>query len=533
ELSAFLRATDTAEFLSFGDKLFDSVNGCSIFNKSGKTLKTRVDLTRAENVHRQFWKDAIQIFDSMHYLDNDKIVVPLIASPAVYPVENSSSVLIPLEESTPSISDCSSSISYVVEEQPVSHSTPQTTILTKSITDFDLKEVLTSSAIGKALLNWYAIKGGFDSTRQGYLVEIIATYFFKQKHYELFPCEISEAYYLPPVKKRDSRDNKSGVAKGKLVDKFRNKLTFLREAGLLPSRGEHSDKENQISRIYPSKMKKRYENADPKTTASLIWLQNNKEPWQEVLFHWDNTFDYRRRRILSETNQLTLNEIFLKFSVLSEPLGLNLVSKDFDKIYADKSTLFYQNWEKNIFKLIKIRKQFVVSDTDKLLLELLDTGNLEKDYFHYLMVTLLASLLPCKARHLCANKKQWKPRTVDSREGLILRAELPGDVETVIQRKKEKLNKLDVPIQPYVIVERSGTTIRKVYVYINEQLFQVSTVLKAIDTCFQCYHVFNLRYQFESEHMWAFIQHSMYELRTKWDSTIPNILDIVNKVKRQ
>ncbi|KAJ8909691.1 hypothetical protein NQ315_011425 [Exocentrus adspersus] len=361
--------------------------------------------------------------------------------------------------------------------------------------------MLTSSAIGKALLNWYAIKGGFDSTRQGYLVEIIATYFLNKnithmsnsdyavlarKIQELFPCEISEAYYLPPVKKRDSRDNKSGVAKGKLVDKFRNKLTFLREAGLLPSRGEHSDKEKSDIQD----LSEQDENADPKTTASLIWLQNNKEPWQEVLFHWDNTFDYRKRRILSETNQLTLNEIFLKFSVLSEPLGLNLVSKDFDKIYADKSTLFYQNWEKNIFKLIKIRKQFVVSDTDKLLLELLDTGNLEK-------------------------------------------GELPGDVETVIQRKKEKLNKLDVPIQPYVIVEGSGTTIRKVYVYINKQLFQVPTVLKAIDTCFQCYHVFNLRYQFESEHMWAFIQHSMYELRTKWDPTIPNILDIVNKVKRQ
>uniref|UniRef100_A0A6P7H0Z6 Uncharacterized protein LOC114343098 n=1 Tax=Diabrotica virgifera virgifera TaxID=50390 RepID=A0A6P7H0Z6_DIAVI len=45
------------------------------------------------------------------------------------------------------------------------------------VQDFDLKTLLNNSAIGKALLNWYTIKGGFDSTRQGYLVEIISSHF--------------------------------------------------------------------------------------------------------------------------------------------------------------------------------------------------------------------------------------------------------------------------------------------------------------------------------------------------------------------
>lgn len=64
---------------------------------------------------------------------------------------------------------------------------------------------------------------------------------------ELFPSEIQETYYLQPVRKRDSRDNKAGIAKGKLVDKFRNRLTFLREAGLLPSR--ESIKEIGVSSV--------------------------------------------------------------------------------------------------------------------------------------------------------------------------------------------------------------------------------------------------------------------------------------------
>lgn len=38
---------------------------------------------------------------------------------------------------------------------------------------FDLKEFLDCSQVGKALLSWYEIKGGFDSTRQSYLVDLI------------------------------------------------------------------------------------------------------------------------------------------------------------------------------------------------------------------------------------------------------------------------------------------------------------------------------------------------------------------------
>lgn len=39
-----------------------------------------------------------------------------------------------------------------------------------------------------------------------------------------------ETYYVPPVKKMDSRSNKSEISKGKLADKWRNSLTFLRRA---------------------------------------------------------------------------------------------------------------------------------------------------------------------------------------------------------------------------------------------------------------------------------------------------------------
>lgn len=49
----------------------------------------------------------------------------------------------------------------------------------------------------------------------------------------LFPAECKEVYYCSPVKKKESKNLRSGIAKGKLVDKNRNMLAFLRKYQLI------------------------------------------------------------------------------------------------------------------------------------------------------------------------------------------------------------------------------------------------------------------------------------------------------------
>lgn len=84
---------------------------------------------------------------------------------------------------------------------------------------------------------------------------------------------------------------------------------------------------------------------------------------------------------------------------------------------------------------------------------------------------------------------------------------------------------------PFVIVEAPNyTEIKNIYVSFDTILYKVISVLKGIDVCFQLIHVLNLVYPFEAEHIWMFIQLAMYNLKTKFDN-IPNILDIVNKIK--
>lgn len=58
---------------------------------------------------------------------------------------------------------------------------------------------------------------------------------------EQFPGEWHQVYFTSPIKKRNSKDSKSGIARGKLIDKYRNRLTLLRQSGILSAK--YLDKE--------------------------------------------------------------------------------------------------------------------------------------------------------------------------------------------------------------------------------------------------------------------------------------------------
>lgn len=72
--------------------------------------------------------------------------------------------------------------------------------------------------------------------------------------------------------------------------------------------------------------------------------------------------------------------------------------------------------------------------------------------------------------------------------------------------------------------------IKDIHVSSDSFMYKAPSVLKAIDICFTLTHVLNLKYPYESEHVWLFIQRAMYDMKTRYDN-VPNIIDIVNKVQ--
>lgn len=62
-------AEDTADFLLFGDKLFDSVNGSTVLPPHSKTLRCAVTATSS---HITFWYEAIKVLQSMKFFSDNK-----------------------------------------------------------------------------------------------------------------------------------------------------------------------------------------------------------------------------------------------------------------------------------------------------------------------------------------------------------------------------------------------------------------------------------------------------------------------------
>ncbi|CAH1382058.1 unnamed protein product [Tenebrio molitor] len=66
-------AEETANFVLFVDRLFDSVNGSVIKPAGGKLLRCAV---KCDSPHREFWVEAIQVLKTIKYKKNDKKYVP-------------------------------------------------------------------------------------------------------------------------------------------------------------------------------------------------------------------------------------------------------------------------------------------------------------------------------------------------------------------------------------------------------------------------------------------------------------------------
>ncbi|KAI4470999.1 hypothetical protein MML48_1g04187 [Holotrichia oblita] len=66
-------ASDTADFLLFGDKIFDSVNGSRVKPLAGKTLRCAIT---AESEHIEFWNQATRVLDSITFDNKGNDFIP-------------------------------------------------------------------------------------------------------------------------------------------------------------------------------------------------------------------------------------------------------------------------------------------------------------------------------------------------------------------------------------------------------------------------------------------------------------------------
>lgn len=108
-------------------------------------------------------------------------------------------------------------------------------------------------------------------------IEILAT-----KIVDLFPNESIPTYYVGPIKIFVNGVMKSGIAKGKLIDKHKNALRELKKVGLF-KKSKESERSNKAVLT-----------SDKNSNDSYLWLYNNKEPFPDAVHHWNETYNLRQ-----------------------------------------------------------------------------------------------------------------------------------------------------------------------------------------------------------------------------------------------
>lgn len=109
--------------------------------------------------------------------------------------------------------------------------------------------------------------------------------------------------------------------------------------------------------------------------------------------------------------------------------------------------------------------------------------------------------------------------------------QIPGDVTKVRETAKQEARKNNLKVQPYIIIVGDLKKVSEVYVCLDDTLYVIDSVLKAIDVCFKSFFVFQLEYPFDSQHIWLLMQKGMYNISTKYDPILSFTEDIISKVK--
>ncbi|KAL0120463.1 hypothetical protein PUN28_008289 [Cardiocondyla obscurior] len=144
---------------------------------------------------------------------------------------------------------------------------------------------------------------------------------------------------------------------------------------------------------------------------------------------------------------------------------------------------------------------------------------------------LLSYMIPPKGR-VCFSKEHYKASISEYKNSMVAHVKTNGEISSLQDEKIKNAQRLNGTVQPYIIVV--GPTLLDLngfYVCIDKVLYQVSTALEAINICFKIFHVFNVQYPAETEHLWYVLQVCLFKFSTKYDKQISYVMPVINAFK--
>ncbi|KAJ8671522.1 hypothetical protein QAD02_002781 [Eretmocerus hayati] len=318
-----------------------------------------------------------------------------------------------------------------------------------------------------------------------------------------FDGEVETTYFKSPVKKRDSTKNKSEPASGKLISIRNNRTTRGTTHKKTLEDAEHSN-----------------ENEDPQTQS-------------RVLEHWLTSSPLRLEEILS-LNTDDLFEIFQEWSLYKHPSGSELIRIDFKCGKFSNANLAYELWMQFIALL---REHADLNKKDNVLyqyLRLIDSTDEEITQDARVAASLMAlsHFLPPKFSKKYDKESGYKPSVQSAKETMVRMPTISGDLSSARTEVIQQAAKMREKVQPYIIIVGELKAINDIFVNVDDTLYQVSSVLEAIEICFKAFFVFNLEFPYDSEHLRLLFQRGIYDITTDHDVDYPFLSHILDKLPK-
>lgn len=367
----------------------------------------------------------------------------------------------------------------------------------------------------------------------------------RDKIYGVFPNEPEYLYYAAP-KEISSLQT---LAKGKLFDRVKNKISRLIEKGVIEPRRKRRSKVLENS----SDNEENHDEPSSEVTAALVVLKRARQITPDIEEKWASTSHHRLQELYRQSTEtrkkakksrtskkenrndpvpdLTEN-YFEEFKLLKQPTGYKLLLSDFKSKFADKIDLLLTNWDSFAQKLKRIALSLNKIDdpVGKELLEKLksadgrqqenppadqndiDCAPLDDNGLDALLLLLLPSLCPPTARVVIGSKTQ-KPSVTESRDAFICHVTVAAEIEPLVERRRKRMAAMNATLQPFLIFlgpERWNITAS--YVVCDRILYKLDSVLDALDTCFKIFHAVCLSYPKEANHLWHIFHLYVYKV---------------------
>ncbi|CAH1155017.1 unnamed protein product [Phaedon cochleariae] len=443
--------------------------------------------------------------------------------PVLFDISNISSLLreSDVEEGTPSTSSCSTSVGGIEYEDFLQDKQletihippkPQNALCVEETLDkpSDKPESLTCDFVSIFnLMCTYVQENCIPTSRFVQLARSIK---------QLFPTENIATYYSPY--QTDSSGRVRKCARGKLYDKYHNLRRNLRSTGILKSKKTKQrdlDHENRTE-VTEDKQQEQEE--------LIQWLQNCIEPWTDVIAKWEMTFESRQAILKSD---IDAQAYFDKFLALKQPLGYTLIELDFKKNYKEyENKLFY-----HLPELLELIRDYAKGSRDPTVKQLLEENETcENDEQMHALGLLILPYLFAKTQLIAPKQKQdkednskknkrvqWRPSRAEVQESFIVHLKSATELQPFLERRNSKYANLQQSCQPVIILVGSNLTKLEPIINFNNLKFSVGNLLKTVDVAFKLFHVINLKYPVECDHVWMFIQKYVYEISTPYDTT--------------